>query len=128
MAIAQTLEFEVTETPTTLFTASDQNYMILGGILSNRQSTPAYVTLKRDDKTFLLNTKIEQGIPFQLASKIVLEQPQSLIAYASDSPVSIIWNNNNPDNWNDTSVEDWNTAGIGNTSVLLTLTLAGIGV
>lgn len=127
MAIAQTLPIRINNNPQQVFTATDQAYMIIGGIISNRFSTPASVLIKRDTETLFV-AEVTRGEPFQLNSKLVLEQSQNLKAYAIVPPATMTWNSGESNDWTNSFSEDWESPESPETSVILTLSIAGIGV
>ena len=125
MSLLNTLVTEVRSSPKTIFTPTKET-IITGLIVSSRVSPDAFITLKKGTDTFLINEKIEQGKSFPLLLKIGLEVNQSLIAYATTAPVSLLWNNGGINDWDSTSVEDWDNASTGGTSVLFTISYAEI--
>lgn len=120
MAIAQSIRQQINQ-PVTLFTPT-QDTMVIGGIASNLTSVDAYLTIK----PFLVNAKIEQGLPFQLQTKILLTTGQSLQSWASDTPVNMIWEFVSEDEWNSDNPDTWLSGSVGSASILLDLTIAEI--
>lgn len=100
----------------------NSDYMVIGGIVSNLLSTDAYLTLK----PFLINAKIEQGIPLWIQSKTFISNGGKIRAWATDIPSNLIWDLDDIDNWNSGNEEDWNLPESGVTSVLLDLTIAPV--
>lgn len=101
---------------------ANSDHMVIGGIASNLLPTNAYLTLK----PFLVNAKIEQGIPWQLQTKTFIPVGGKIKAWATDTPVNLIWDLDDVDAWNSGNQEDWNTPESGDASVLLDLTVAPI--
>lgn len=125
MALLNTITTEVRGSLETLFTALSDT-VITGMVISNRLAPNAFLTLKRGDETLLINERIEQGRSFSLALKIGLEANQTLVAYASASPVTLIWNGGSVEDWNSEVTEDWNSADTGSSSVLIAFSYAEI--
>ena len=123
MALLNTITAEVRSSPTPIFTPTKET-VVTGIIISNRVSPDAFVTLKRGTETLLINERIEIGKSFQLAVKIGLVANQNLIAYATTSPVNLLWDNGTVEDWDSTSEEDWNSATTSGTSVLFTVSYA----
>lgn len=121
MALVENIRQEVNNNLSILLTATS-DYMVIGGVISNLLPTDAYLTLK----PFLVNVKIEQGIPWQLQTKTFIPSSGKIRAWATDTPVNLIWDFDDIDAWNSGSQEDWNTPESGDASVLLDLTVAPI--
>lgn len=102
--------------------STNSDYMVIGGIASNILSTNAYLTLK----PFLVNAKVEQGIPWQLQTKTFIPVNGKIRAWATDTPANLIWDLDDIDAWNSGGSNDWNSSIPGEASVFLDLTVAPI--
>lgn len=123
MAIVQAINQVISTTITNLFTATSQDYMIIGGAINSLLPTDAYVSIP----PYFINAKVEQGIPFQVQTKFLIPETESLQAWATETPVNILWSSGDILDWNSDDINDWNTANPGTASVSINLTLAGIG-
>ena len=121
MALGENIRQKVNNNLTVLLDATS-DYMLIGGYVSNLLETDAYLTIK----PFLINAKIERGIPLQLASKEFVEQGEKLGAIASDVPINLTWNSWDMNDWNSGELIDWNSPNPGASSVLLSLTMAEV--
>lgn len=121
MALAENIRQKVNNNLSILLNAN-ADYMLIGGYVSNLLTTDGYLTIK----PFLINAKIEQGIPLQFMSKEFISQGEIVEAIASDVPINLVWNSNDQNEWNSEDLTDWNSPEPGIASVLLNLTIAGI--
>lgn len=119
MALVENIRQEVNNNLSILLTASG-DYMVIGGIVSNLLSSDAYLTLK----PFLVNAKIEQGIPLWIQSKTFISSSGKIRGWATDTPANLLWNLEDINDWNSGNSGDWNSPESGVTSVLLDLTVA----
>lgn len=120
MAIAESIKQKIENTLTPLL-APSQDYMIIGGIASNLLSTDAYLTIE----SVVYNEEIKRGSCFQFQIKDLLLQESTLVAIASDTPITN-WESGDSDIWNSSSLDIWDSSQPGYASVLLKLTVAAI--
>lgn len=121
MALVENIRQEINNNLSILLTATS-DYMVIGGIASNLLPTNAYLTLK----PFLVNVKVEQGVPWQLQTKTFIPGDGKIRAWATDTPVNLIWDLDDVDAWNSGGSNDWNSSIPGEASVFLDLTVAPI--
>lgn len=119
MALVENIRQEVNNNLSILL-STNSDYMVIGGIASNLLSTDAYLTLK----PFLVNAKVEQGIPLWIQSKTFISSGGKIRGWATDTPANLIWDLDDSDAWNSGNEGDWNIPESGVTSVLLDLTVA----
>lgn len=119
MALVENIRQEVNNNLSILL-STNSDYMVIGGIASNLLSVDTYLTLK----PFLINAKIEQGIPWQLQTKTFIPGGGKIRGWATDTPANLIWDLDDIDSWNSVGSNDWNSPESGITSILLDLTVA----
>lgn len=121
MALAENIRQKINNNLSILLSANN-DYMLIGGYASNLLATDGYLTIK----PFLINAKIERGIPLQFVAKEFVSQGETISAIASDTPINLIWNYSDINDWNSGDTIDWNSPVPGDTSILLSLTIAEI--
>lgn len=121
MALVENIRQEVNNNLSTLL-STNSDYMVIGGIASNLLPTNAYLTLK----PFLINVKVEQGVPWQLETKTFIPVNGKIRGWATNTPANLIWDLDDIDSWNSGNTNDWNLTQSEETSVFLDLTVAPI--
>lgn len=121
MALVENIRQEINNNLSILLTTTS-DYMVIGGIASNLLPSDAYLTIK----PFLVNAKVEQGIPLWIQSKTFIPGGGKIRGWATDTPTNLIWSLDDIDSWNSGSSGDWNSSEPGDASVFLDLTVAPI--
>lgn len=112
MPLGETLHREVYNSPNyqKIFTATNQDYVVTGCVLSNTIYPLAFAEFRRNNN-FLFSTEIKRGQPFQLLNKIFLVKDDILTLLLLDSIPSWEWNSSNYYDWNSGDVNRWNSGG-----------------